>query len=913
MDPHNGGNAVPEITREEHNHTLGAKNVNLVGSPTIYAVVNTSTAGDPKSFIGLTTTVIGSAPTIYAVVNTAAAGQASIVLDSSVNYIGLTTTTISNPTLYAVVNTTSAGQASVVIDNSVNSIGFATVQVASIVPGVGVDNLGKRYASTATSTDVGVVMLAKVLSADSHDSNNADNQYGRLSINDFRELRVRDQRAIDLANCNVYTDYTALSDDTTGLANATNHVFGVGGLTFNKVNGADNTVYGGVYKSLATTNLAEIFEAGGFVGMGVYIPSLTNVVNAFLRVGTDASNYNCWTWPTASLTAATWLNLRQSAAVPDYSRNMGTGWNTSAISYVAFGLEFNAEANLLNGIIFDHVHIVGGRITATDLSTAVTSTVNTANINVSRMGGTPVDTNNGTTTAATQRVTISSDSTGQVKLAGGVAQVGFATVSITNTTSTPVPVSPPLIGYLITSNVGNVTLSPSSNYIGLTTTTISNPTLYAVVNTPSANSTVFVGTATLNAVVNIPTSVGINAGVNGIGFATVNVVNQPALIAGTAAIGCVTVANTIALKAAAANIGCVTQLNQPALTASAAYIGLVTVANSVAVTGTFYQATQPVSFSNVTINSSVNNIGFATVAVSNATLYAVVNTAAAGQASIVLDTGTKNIGSVSILGGGIGINAGVNNIGFASVTPVAAWPDPKTYIGLVTVGHTVTVNAHALTAGVAGIGFSTVNVAAINTGANYIGLVSVNIGGTLPALSAGIAGIGFATVNIANTYLAGNVTLDDGSLVGIVGNVTLTDSKAFIGLATTVNGAGTQFIGLVTAWTRNAGTTKSLIPVTVNFSTTSVATIAVPTNANVMYVTSALLSANATTQLRIKSGVTYLTGNASIGISLNPGGGFMGTGSADSPVFIGCPSGAIVIEKNDITTSIGGSLIYFQE
>src|SRR3990167_2002740 len=62
----------------------------------------------------------------------------------------------------------------------------------------------------------------------------------------------------------------------------------------------------------------------------------------------------------------------------------------------------------------------------------------------------------------------------------------------------------------------------------------------------------------------------------------------------------------------------------------------------------------------------------------------------------------------------------------------------------------------------------------------FIGLVSVS---------------GFA--NPLPVSFSGNVTLDDGSLTGIVGNMTLSDAKTFIGLTTTTLGASPAFIGLV--------------------------------------------------------------------------------------------------------------------
>ena len=53
------------------------------------------------------------------------------------------------------------------------------------------------------------------------------------------------------------------------------------------------------------------------------------------------------------------------------------------------------------------------------------------------------------------------------------------------------------------------------------------------------------------------------------------------------------------------------------------------------------------------------------------------------------------------------------------------------------------------------------------------------------------------------------------------------------------------------------------------------------------------------------------------GINLFPGGGFVESGSPDSPTYIGLASGAaIVIEKADsggLISQIGGKLLFFQE
>lgn len=348
-----------------------------------------------------------------------------------------------------------------------SGVDVGDVDVLSVIPGTGATSLGKARKGAMGSTDTGVGTLAVMYTADGHTSDVSDGQFAFLSVTDFRELRTRDQRAVDLANCNAYTDYTAISNDTTGLANSTNHVAGAGALTFNKVDGSDNTVYGGVYRTFTAINLSEIFEAGGFVGMGIYLPSLSNVVNVFLRIGTDTSHYNCWTWPVADLTAATWLNLRKAAMSPDYSRNAGNGWNPAAIAYVAFGVEFSSASNTLSGIICDHVHIVGGRVTSSDINAAISSSVTTPNVNINRVGGTSTDTNNGAASAGTLRVTLANNSTGVLATVGTVTTVSAVT-SITNA----LPAGTNAIGKLAANSgvdIGDVdvtSISAGTNTIG---------------------------------------------------------------------------------------------------------------------------------------------------------------------------------------------------------------------------------------------------------------------------------------------------------------------------------------------------------------------------------------------------------------------------------------------------------------
>lgn len=123
------------------------------------------------------------------------------------------------------------------------------------------------------------------------------------------------------------------------------------------------------------------------------------------------------------------------------------------------------------------------------------------------------------------------------------------------------------------------------------------------------------------------------------------------------------------------------------------------------------------------INPDGTLIGGPTVAISSsATLYAVVNTTAAGQASVALDTGSKWIGLATVYIGGPTIFAVVNTAAAGNTNALATLLSGPNQIGSVTISNNPTLGA----------------------GSNYVGLASVNIGGTLPALTAGTAYIGLA-------------------------------------------------------------------------------------------------------------------------------------------------------------------------
>lgn len=263
--------------------------------------------------------------------------------------------------------------------------------------------------------------------------------------------------------------------------------------------------------------------------------------------------------------------------------------------------------------------------------------------------------------------------------------------------------------------------------------------------------------------------------------------------------------------------------------------------------------------------------------------------------------------------GGATVSWLINAAGFGEVALKgnATLSDSKGYIGLVSVAQpisTTPVGNVTLSDAKTYIGLTTTT---LGTGVSYVGLATVDIG-----TGNGVAVKGNVTLSDPKTYIGlttttlgtgvsyvGLATVDigTGNSVAIKGNVTLSDPKTFI--------------GLVTAVTRNAGTTKTLIPKTLAFAQASIVTIAVPSNT--FNITSLVLNSNATVRLNIKSGATYLTGNATLGMNLVPGGGWVQEGSPDSPVYKGLAGAeAIVLEKADssgVVSQIGGHLMYFDE
>lgn len=171
---------------------------------------------------------------------------------------------------------------------------------------------------------------------------------------------VQDREAI--GNFNATGTWAVLGDDTITLATSAEHVFGTNSLSFAKTNGGDNTVVAGIQDTITSLNLTRFGPAAGIEVM-MQVSSIANVDKAFVRMGTDASNYNEWQLDDSEITAAVWTFKRILLSASE--NVVGNGWDSSAVTYIAVGTRHDAETDALAAILFDSVFMIGAQMTVT--------------------------------------------------------------------------------------------------------------------------------------------------------------------------------------------------------------------------------------------------------------------------------------------------------------------------------------------------------------------------------------------------------------------------------------------------------------------------------------------------------------------------------------------------------------------
>ena len=288
----------------------------------------------------------------------------------------------------------------------------------AITPGVGATDLGKARDSVAGSTDTGVAFLAI------HNSNvahltTAEGDYDVPRLSDYGALQTEPEQHHIFNPLDATTGWTVLGDDTLNLAATTKHTSGTAALSFDKDDGGDDTIFAGIQNTISSVDLADV-SPHDIIQTVSYIPSLTTVDYVFVRVGTDSSNYNEWRISDDDLTAAIFEILLFNIGDANHDGITGNGWDPTAITYIVVGVAFDAETDTLAGIIYDELSFHTNQHTSASIQSEVTSSVNSSNVNVQKVGNKIVNTDTGNSATGTQRVVLASDQPA-VEVGGGAA------------------------------------------------------------------------------------------------------------------------------------------------------------------------------------------------------------------------------------------------------------------------------------------------------------------------------------------------------------------------------------------------------------------------------------------------------------------------------------------------------------
>lgn len=210
---------------------------------------------------------------------------------------------------------------------------------------------------TELTLDGGTIKIDNLFSASS-DGAATGATWFKIDDNQRTEVARQEGRATVLDACDAIGAWQAGTAGTANVAVTTEHVWGTGALEFDKQAG---DVVASVEHTIAAVNLND-FDQSGFndhdvVTMAMHLASLGDVVNVFLRLGTDNANYNQWTWLPADLTTGAWSRLSKEIAAAD-SPVVGNGFNPAAVTYIVVGVTFNGAGDTLADIRVDDIKMV---------------------------------------------------------------------------------------------------------------------------------------------------------------------------------------------------------------------------------------------------------------------------------------------------------------------------------------------------------------------------------------------------------------------------------------------------------------------------------------------------------------------------------------------------------------------------
>ena len=149
------------------------------------------------------------------------------------------------------------------------------------------------------------------------------------------------------------SDWTVLNTDTVNLTVDTSTIFTDSGkvLEFDKTDGAANTQYAAVYKTLE-----EDLRSFGPNDRICWLMRLdtTDVDYVLVRLGTDASNYVEYRFVDSSITTGRW-QLCWSKLAHGYATGTGLDWHK--VRYILVGAHFDAQDDAVADIFVDSIWI----------------------------------------------------------------------------------------------------------------------------------------------------------------------------------------------------------------------------------------------------------------------------------------------------------------------------------------------------------------------------------------------------------------------------------------------------------------------------------------------------------------------------------------------------------------------------
>lgn len=167
-------------------------------------------------------------------------------------------------------------------------------------------------------------------------------------------FQIIDRQSI--GNFDDSTTWAVLNDDAANLGNSNNHILGSSSLEFDKVNGTANSTVAVVESTIVEIDLRRFVQNAKILS-ALRISSVSEILTAFIRIGTNSSNYNQWIFPVSGLVANAWNELSKKLSETQVSVS-GAGINLAAVTYIAVGASFGTETDTLANIQWDNVHIV---------------------------------------------------------------------------------------------------------------------------------------------------------------------------------------------------------------------------------------------------------------------------------------------------------------------------------------------------------------------------------------------------------------------------------------------------------------------------------------------------------------------------------------------------------------------------